>query len=87
MRYGILIRSACWGDRRVLVRQLAHTAQYERLGSISAFLECYLHERFLLGEASSPMEQEAISVVRRIFEPDPSFNTTSTPQHRATAFL
>jgi hypothetical protein len=69
LRYGIFVRSACWGQRRVLVRELAHTAQYERLGSIPAFLECYLYECLVIGFPSAPMEQEAVAVERRICGP------------------
>src|SRR5688572_21623733 len=32
LRYGIFIRADCWGERRLIVHELAHTAQYERLG-------------------------------------------------------
>jgi hypothetical protein len=44
VRYGILIRSDYWGDRRLLIHELAHTAQYERLGGFRPFLERYLRE-------------------------------------------
>src|SRR2546426_12396570 len=37
LRYGIVIRSDCWGDRRLVVHELAHVAQYERFGSFRAF--------------------------------------------------
>ena len=32
LRYGLNIRSTEWGNRRIIVHELAHTAQYERLG-------------------------------------------------------
>src|SRR5579864_9116119 len=32
LRYGIFIREEHWGDRRLLTHELAHVAQYERLG-------------------------------------------------------
>src|SRR5262245_12950446 len=32
LRYGIFIRSDHWGERHLVVHELAHTAQYERLG-------------------------------------------------------
>ena len=66
LRYGIFIRSVCWGQRRLVVHELAHTAQYERLGSIRAFLECYLYECLAIGYTAAPMEQEAIAMVQRI---------------------
>jgi len=66
LRYGIYIRSDQWGVRRLVVHELAHTAQYERLGSIRAFLECYLYECLAIGYTAAPMEQEAIAMVQRI---------------------
>ena len=39
---GIFIRSNCWGDRLLVVHELAHVAQYERLGGILPFLRKYL---------------------------------------------
>jgi hypothetical protein len=72
LRYGIFIRSACWGLRQLVVHELAHTAQYERLGSIRAFLECFLFECVAIGYPSAPMEQEAIAVERQICGPSPS---------------
>ena len=51
LRYGIYIRSDRWGDRPLVVHELAHTAQYERLGGfdtslrIAADYDCML--RFL----------------------------------------
>lgn len=59
LRYGILIRQDDWGHRRLVVHELAHTMQYERLGSIEAFLRQYLYERLTLGYRTAPMEQEA----------------------------
>lgn len=60
LRYGIFIRSDCWGERRLVVHELAHVAQYERLGSFTAFLERYLEECLSPpGYPYGPMEQEA----------------------------
>lgn len=64
-RYGILIRNDCWGDRRLLVHELAHVAQYERLGGIAPFLRAYLRECFAEGYPYGPLEQEAIVVAAR----------------------
>ena len=66
LRYGIFIRSEHWGQRWLVAHELAHTAQYERLGSIPAFLECYLYQCLAIGYPSAPMEQEAIAVAQRI---------------------
>jgi hypothetical protein len=59
LRYGIFIRADCWGQRRLIVHELAHTLQYERLGSMEAFLRQYLHECLTIGYPAAPMEQEA----------------------------
>lgn len=66
LRYGILIRADAWGDRRILVHELVHTAQYERLGGLRNFLCRYLHECFTLGYCSAPLESEACRVTRTI---------------------
>jgi len=66
LRYGILIRLDYWGQRRLLVHEFAHTAQYERLGGLCPFLERYLYECLVIGYISAPMEREAIVVADRI---------------------
>jgi hypothetical protein len=67
MRYGIFIRSDCWGDRQLVVHELVHTSQYERLGGFQAFLQQYLYECVTIGYPEAPMEQEAITTVARLF--------------------
>jgi len=59
LRYGIFIHADHWGQRPLVVHELAHTMQYERLGSIQAFLRQYLHECITIGYPEAPMEQEA----------------------------
>ncbi len=66
LRYGMFIRLDYWGQRRLLVHEFAHTAQYERLGGLCPFLECYLYECLVIGYNSAPMEREAIAVADRI---------------------
>jgi len=44
LRYGILIRADCWGKRPLVVHELVHTMQYERLGGFEDFLRPYLLE-------------------------------------------
>ena len=44
LRYGIFIRADCWGERRLIVHELVHTSQYERLGGFEDFLRPYLLE-------------------------------------------
>lgn len=66
LRYGIFIRSDCRGDRALVVHELGHTLQYERLGSFDAFLRQYLFECITTGYPAAPMEQEVVSLTARI---------------------
>jgi hypothetical protein len=58
--YGIFIRSDCWGDRLLVMHELAHVAQYERLGGILPFLRKYLFECLTTGYASAPLERRLL---------------------------
>jgi len=49
LRYGIFIRADHWGARRLVVHELVHTAQYERLGGFEPFLRQYLLECINIG--------------------------------------
>ena len=70
LRYGIFIRSDCWGDRQLVVHELAHTAQYDRLGGFKPFLEEYLHECIIPpGYPFGPLEQEAKRIERELCQP------------------
>lgn len=60
LRYGIYLRDDESDDRFLVAHELAHTAQYERMGGIEPFLRQYLHECFTIGYYASPMGQEAI---------------------------
>jgi hypothetical protein len=66
LRYGIFIRTDCWSDRRLIAHECAHTAQYERMGSIEQFLAQYLKECVEIGYPEAPMEQEAIRAEKLI---------------------
>lgn len=66
LRYGIFIRADCWGERRLVVHELVHTLQYERLGGFMAFLKQYLHECITIGYPAAPMEEEAKRVEREM---------------------
>jgi hypothetical protein len=66
LRYGISIRSDCWGERRIAVHELAHVAQYERLGGFEPFLRQYLQECLTFGYPAAPLEQEAKRVEQEI---------------------
>jgi hypothetical protein len=65
-RYGILIRSDCWGDRALLAHEFAHVAQYERLGGIRPFLKAYLQECHKHGCPFGALEQEAAGIAGKI---------------------
>ncbi|HKS36187.1 MAG TPA: hypothetical protein VJW76_03285 [Verrucomicrobiae bacterium] len=79
LRYGIYLRSDFWGQRWQLLHELARTAQYERLGGVRAFLECYLYECLAIGPTAAPMEQEAITIAQRICGNPPSISLLPTP--------
>jgi hypothetical protein len=64
--HGIFIRSDCWRDPLLVVHELAHVAQYERLGGILPFLRKYLFECLTMGYAAAPLELEAIAVAARV---------------------
>ena len=66
LRYGIFIQADSWGERRLLVHELAHVAQYERLGGFRPFLQRYLMECITIGYPEAPLEQEAKHVEREI---------------------
>jgi hypothetical protein len=57
--YGIFIRADHWNARRLVVHELVHTAQYERMGGIRPFLKVYLHECLVSGYPLGSLEQEA----------------------------
>ena len=59
LRYGIFIQADHWGDRRLLVHELAHVAQYERFGGFRRFLFQYLQECINPGYPLGDLELEA----------------------------
>jgi hypothetical protein len=59
LRYGIFIRQDHWGNRRLLVHELAHVAQYERRGGFRRFLTQYLQECIRPGYPFGELELEA----------------------------
>jgi hypothetical protein len=58
--YGIFIHGGSWRDRSLIVHELVHTAQYERLGGFTSFLSQYLFEFLTVGYPAAPLEQEAM---------------------------
>ena len=65
-RYGIYIRADCWNQRRLVVHELAHTMQFERMGGIQPFMEQYLKECLTYGYPFGPLEQEAKQIEKEI---------------------
>jgi hypothetical protein len=59
LRYGIFIQSRYANDRRLLLHELVHISQYERLGGVSPFLRQYLHECLVAGYPFGLLEEEA----------------------------
>lgn len=59
MGYGIFIREEYRNDRRLLVHELTHTLQCERLGGIGPFIGQYVDECIRVGYFAAPLEQEA----------------------------
>ena len=66
LRYGIFVRHDCRGERALVVHELGHTMQYERLGGFEPFLRQYLTECVTIGYPEAPLEQEVIELTARI---------------------
>jgi hypothetical protein len=64
--YGICLPPSVWEDRYRLAHECVHVSQYERHGSIQAFLAAYLRECIDPGYPFGHMEQEAIRVAKDI---------------------
>ena len=66
-RYGIFIRADCWNQRPLVVHELVHTLQYERLGGFEGFLRPYLLECITPpGYPYGSMEQEAAATAAKL---------------------
>lgn len=59
LRYGIFIQSRYANDRQLLLHELVHISQYERLGGVRPFLRQYLHECLTAGYPFGSLEEEA----------------------------
>jgi len=64
--HGIVIGPEFRMDRELIVHELTHTGQYERLGGIAGFLQPYINECINPGYPDGPMEQEARQTAARI---------------------
>jgi len=65
LRYAIFLRKDCWEDRKLLAHELAHTAQYERLGGFRPFLRQYFDEWLTVGYPNGELEREAERAVHK----------------------
>jgi hypothetical protein len=66
VRYGIFIHSDFSDDRYLIVHELVHTSQYEKLGGFLPFFRKYLLQLINIGYPEAPMEQEAIKMAEKI---------------------
>ncbi len=66
VRYGIFIHSDFSDDRYLMVHELVHTSQYEKLGGFLPFFRKYLLQLINIGFPEAPMEQEAIKMAGKI---------------------
>lgn len=64
--YGIHLHHYWANSREVLVHELVHVGQYERLGGVRPFLREYLKECLIMGYPHGPLEREAIRKQREI---------------------
>ena len=66
VRYGIFVHSDFSDDRCVIVHELVHTSQYEKLGGFLPFIRKYLLQLINIGYPEAPMEQEAVEMAEKI---------------------
>jgi hypothetical protein len=84
LRYGIFLRTDHWNNRELIVHELIHTSQYEKLGGHQEFLTQYLSECLQYQYPSNPLEQEAINkskqVLRRFAPREPNVRPANFPR-------
>ncbi|HEY6069867.1 MAG TPA: hypothetical protein VIU85_00735 [Chthoniobacterales bacterium] len=66
LNYGIFLRADHWRERPLIAHELAHTAQYQRLGGILPFLQTYIYQCATVGYRNSPLEMEAVATAARV---------------------
>ncbi|MDP0490072.1 MAG: hypothetical protein Q7Q71_03350 [Verrucomicrobiota bacterium JB023] len=66
LRYGLFIREDQWGDRWLIAHECVHTAQYERMGGLRAFMEEYLVQCWQDGYSAAELEREAVEATVRL---------------------
>jgi len=59
--YGFFVRQSRRDDASLVAHELAHVAQYERLGGVDGFLAKYLAEVNEYGYDAAPLELEAVA--------------------------
>jgi hypothetical protein len=64
--HGIFIRADHWRDRNLIAHELAHIAQYQRLGGILPFLRTYILQCVTVGYPNAPLELEADARAKRV---------------------
>ncbi|MEP6956338.1 MAG: hypothetical protein ABI883_05885, partial [Chthoniobacterales bacterium] len=70
--YGIYLRADHSGNRALLMHELVHTVQYERLGGVRPFLAQYLRECLTVGYPLGDLETEAARVAAEaVVDADP----------------
>ena len=65
--YAIFVCVQHWTDAKLVARELVYVAQYERCGTIAAFLQEYLRECNAYGYPRAPMVQAAIAFAQKEF--------------------
>jgi hypothetical protein len=65
--HGIFVLQDCLQNPNLIAHELMHVAQYERHGSLLAFLQQYLSEVNDYGYPAAPMEHEAIVFADKLF--------------------
>ena len=66
LQNGIFVRSDHWRDRELIAHELAHTAQYQRLGGVIPFLQTYIMQCAAVGYQQAPLELEAVAAAERV---------------------
>ena len=64
--YGIYVDVSAVGSRHLLAHELAHVAQYERLGGVKPFMRRYLEECLWAGYHAADLELEAVELATRV---------------------
>jgi len=69
LRYAIFIKNDCYRQLRLVVHELVHTHQYERMGGFEPFLRQYLFECLTAIYPNGALEQEVLRKEKEFFGP------------------